>query len=39
MKKGKVIRIVGHLTIGADHLFIEKINGTSYRGDGKAGAQ
>ena len=29
-KSGKPITIDGHLTIGADHLFIERIDGKSY---------
>jgi hypothetical protein len=33
MTKGKAIKIEGRLTISADHLFIEKINGKKYRGD------
>ncbi len=32
MKSGKTVTIEGHYTIGADHLFIEKIDGTVYRG-------
>ncbi len=32
MKSGKTVTIDGHYTIGADHLFIEKIDGTVYRG-------
>jgi len=32
MKSGKTVTIDGHYTIGADHLFIEKIDGKVYRG-------
>lgn len=32
MKSGKTVTIEGHYTIGADHLFIEKIDGQPYRG-------
>lgn len=32
MKSGKTVTIEGHLTIGADHLFIEKIDGKKYIG-------
>ena len=32
MKSGKTVTIEGHYTIGADHLFIEKIDGKAYRG-------
>ncbi len=32
MKSGKTVTIEGRYTIGADHLFIEKIDGTVYRG-------
>jgi hypothetical protein len=32
MKSGKTVIIDGHYTIGADHLFIEKIDGQAYRG-------
>jgi len=31
-KSGKTVIIDGHYTIGADHLFIEKIDGQTYRG-------
>jgi hypothetical protein len=31
-KSGKTVSIEGHLTIGADHLFIEKIDGKPYTG-------
>ncbi len=31
-KSGKTVTIDGHYTIGADHLFIEKIDGQAYRG-------
>ena len=31
-KAGKTVIIEGHYTIGADHLFIEKIDGKAYRG-------
>ena len=31
-KKGKTILIEGYLTMGADHLFIEKIDGKPYPG-------
>jgi hypothetical protein len=31
-KSGEKITIDGHYTIGADHLFIEKINGKAYQG-------
>ena len=34
-KSQKTITIVGHYTIGADHLFIEKIDGKPYKGTGK----
>jgi hypothetical protein len=30
IKAGKTVTIDGHLTIGADQLFIEKINGKKY---------
>jgi hypothetical protein len=39
MTKGKAIKIEGRLTISADHLFIEKINGKKYSGDGKPAAK
>jgi hypothetical protein len=32
MKSGKTVTIEGHYTIGADHLFIEKIDGKPYQG-------
>jgi hypothetical protein len=32
MKTGKVVTINGYFTIGADHLFIEIINGRKYSG-------
>lgn len=32
IKSGKNVTIDGHYTIGADHLFIEKIDGQVYRG-------
>jgi len=32
MKSGKTVIIDGHYTIGADHLFIEKIDGKEYQG-------
>ena len=32
MKSGKTVTIEGHYTIGADQLFIEKIDGKVYRG-------
>jgi hypothetical protein len=32
MKRGKTVTIEGHYTIGADHLFIESIDGKVYRG-------
>ena len=32
MKSGKTVTIEGHYTIGADHLFIEMIDGQVYRG-------
>ncbi len=32
MKSGKTVTIEGHYTIGADHLFIEKIDGKPYPG-------
>jgi len=31
-KSQKMVTITGHLTIGADHLFIEKIDGKVYQG-------
>ena len=31
-KSGKTVTVEGHYTIGADHLFIEKIDGNVYRG-------
>jgi hypothetical protein len=34
-KSQKTITIVGHYTIGADHLFIEKIDGKPYKGTAK----
>jgi hypothetical protein len=32
MKSGKTVNIEGHYTIGADHLFVERIDGQTYRG-------
>ena len=32
IKQGKPVTIDGHLTIGADQLFVEKINGMQYPG-------
>jgi hypothetical protein len=32
MNSGKTVTIEGHYTIGADHLFIEKIDGKQYQG-------
>jgi hypothetical protein len=32
MKTNETITIDGHLTLGADYLFIEKVNGKKYRG-------
>ena len=32
MKSGKTVTIDGHYTLGADHLFIETIDGQVYRG-------
>ena len=32
MKSGKTVTIEGHYTIGADHLFVERIDGQAYRG-------
>ena len=32
MKSGKTVTIEGHYTIGADHFFIEKIDGKPYHG-------
>jgi hypothetical protein len=32
MKSGKTVTVEGHYTIGADHLFIEKIDGKAYKG-------
>ena len=32
MKSGKTVIIDGHYTIGADYLFIEKIDGKAYQG-------
>ena len=34
-KSQKTVTIVGHYTIGADHLFIEKIDGKPYKGTAK----
>jgi hypothetical protein len=34
-KSQKTITVVGHYTIGADHLFIEKIDGKPYKGTTK----
>jgi hypothetical protein len=34
-KSQKTITVVGHYTIGADHLFIEKIDGKPYKGTAK----
>ncbi len=30
IKEGKPVKIDGHLTVGADQLFVEKINGKQY---------
>jgi hypothetical protein len=38
-KRGKTVRVEGYTTVSADRIFIEKIDGKSYRGDGKANAQ
>lgn len=32
MKSGKSVTVEGHYTIGADHLFIEQIDGKPYKG-------
>jgi hypothetical protein len=34
-KSQKTITVIGHYTIGADHLFIEKIDGKPYKGTAK----
>jgi hypothetical protein len=34
-KSQKKITVVGHYTIGADHVFIEKIDGKAYKGTTK----
>jgi hypothetical protein len=34
-KSQKTIVIVGHYTIGADHMFIEQIDGKPYKGTSK----
>ena len=34
-KSQKTVTVVGHYTIGADHLFIEKIDGKPYKGTAK----
>jgi hypothetical protein len=39
MQKGATLNIEGHLTIGADRLFIEKINGKAYSGAKMEGMQ
>ena len=39
MKKGNTVKIEGYRTIGADHLFVEKINGKKYHGDTKSAVQ
>jgi len=39
MKKGTTLNIEGHLTVGADRLFIEKINGKAYSGAKMKGMQ
>jgi hypothetical protein len=39
MKKGKTVKVEGYTTVSVDRLFIEKIDGKKYRGDGKANAQ
>lgn len=31
-KSGKTVSIEGHLTVGADYLFIEKVDGRPYHG-------
>src|SRR5512139_3670664 len=39
MKKGNTVRIEGYTTIGADRLFVEKIDGKKYHGDSKTAVQ
>jgi hypothetical protein len=39
MKKGTTVKVEGYTTVSVDRLFIEKIDGKKYRGDGKANAQ
>ena len=39
MKKGSTVKIEGYRTIGADRLFVEKIDGKKYHGDAKTGVQ
>jgi hypothetical protein len=39
MKKGKTLNIEGHLTVGADRLFVEKIDGKAYSGAKMKGTQ
>ena len=34
-KSQKTITVIGHYTIGADHLFIEKLDGKPYKGTAK----
>ena len=39
MKKGSTVKIEGYRTIGADRLFVEKIDGKKYHGDSKSAVQ
>jgi len=39
MKKGNTVKIEGYTTIGADRLFVEKIEGKKYQGDSKSAVQ
>ena len=39
MKKGNTVKIEGYRTIGADRLFVEKIDGKKYHGDSKSAVQ
>jgi hypothetical protein len=39
MKKGNTVKIEGYTTIGADRLFVEKIDGKKYQGDTKSAVQ
>jgi hypothetical protein len=39
MKKGNTVKVEGYTTVSADRLFVEKIDGKRYRGDGRPTAQ